>query len=96
MADRIDFEAAISDLTLGELAEWEDATGKTIAQMRDMTSRDLAAIIWLVRRREQPSLTLDDVLRTVRLGDLAVPDEPGPFGSSGNDGIGSSVISPGR
>lgn len=81
------------DLSLGELEEFEEATGKPLDQamseqpvvdadgkpVRDkrgrplrqvrMSMREVIALMWLIRRRDQPDFTLDDA-RKVKVADL--------------------------
>lgn len=52
----------INDLTIGEVADIEEATGKSISSLFDGSgsqARTLQAVIWIVRRREDPTLTLE-------------------------------------
>lgn len=52
----------INDLTIGEVADIEEATGKSISTLFDGSgsqARTLQAVIWIVRRREDPTLTLE-------------------------------------
>jgi len=81
------------DLTLGELEEFETATGKPLDEVmseqpvvgadgkpvRDkrgrplqqvrMTMKEVIALMWLIRRRDEPGFTLEDA-RKLRVADL--------------------------
>lgn len=67
-------------LTMGELCDYEDITGMTIDRLGSgvVTTRMLLAMVYITRRREDPSYTLEDAKR-VRLMDIeAVTDPPQP------------------
>lgn len=53
----------INDLTIGEIADIEEATGKGISDLfADGTSqaRVMQAVVWIARRREDASFTFAD------------------------------------
>jgi hypothetical protein len=59
-----------NELTLGELAELEETMGASLQSvMENSQARGMAAIVWLIRRREDPAFTLADALN-IRMGDL--------------------------
>ena len=54
----------INDLTIGEVADIEEATGKSITSLFEegtSQARVMQAIIWVARRREEPKLTFAEV-----------------------------------
>lgn len=57
------------DLTLGELEEFEAATGMTMADIGKGTAKAILGLIWLAKRREDPSFTLDDA-RKLKVGEI--------------------------
>lgn len=62
----------IDSLTLGDIEDVEDAVGKPIAEVFDhMSAKAITALVWVVRRREDPAFTLDNA-RALRMGDVEV------------------------
>lgn len=61
-----------NDLSLGELEDLETATGMSAAEMAENASRPkvLTAVLWVIRRRTDPTFTLEDA-RQVKLSALA-------------------------
>jgi hypothetical protein len=52
----------INDLTIGEVADIEEATGKAIGDLfgeGTSQARTMQAILWIVRRRDEPGLTFE-------------------------------------
>lgn len=68
-----------NDLTLGELMDFEEASGEKVSDVfaasegaaPSFSARTLTALVWVIRRRDDPNYSLDDA-RTVKIGDLAV------------------------
>lgn len=68
----VDFD----DLELGELEDFEEATGLDFTQMKPgkaLPVKALTALVWIVKRRTEPDFTIEDArkmkLSTVDLGD---------------------------
>lgn len=100
------------DLTLGELDEFEEATGRPLDEVmneqpvvgadgkpvRDkrgrpltqvrMTMKEVIALMWLIRRRDQPGFTLDDArkLRVADLNELELVQASDPKGNGHGPG----------
>ena len=76
----------INELDLGELEDFAEATGIDPMQLQDgwqPTLKAVRAFVWLVKRRQDPALTLDDA-RRVKVSELAslVPTAAGAGGGS--------------
>ena len=76
----------INELDLGELEDFAEATGIDPMQLQDgwqPTLKAVRAFVWLVKRRQDPALTLDDG-RRVKVSELAalVPSVAGADGGS--------------
>ncbi len=76
----------INELDLGELEDFAEATGIDPMQLQDgwqPTLKAVRAFVWLIRRREDPALTLEDA-RRVKVSELAalVPSVAGAGGGS--------------
>ncbi|HMM41887.1 MAG TPA: hypothetical protein PKA95_08295 [Thermomicrobiales bacterium] len=76
----------INDLDLGELKDFAEATGIDPMQLQDGWQPTLKAVrvfVWLIKRREDPTLTLEDA-RRVKVSELAslVPTAAGAGGGS--------------
>jgi hypothetical protein len=70
-------------LTLGEVLEIEERAGMGIQDvLRTMPTRGLAAIVMVIKRREQPSFSWDDVLEL----DFHAVDAT--FDAAATDGLG--------
>ena len=87
-----------SELTLGELADIEDALGCSLATAFDRsTARAIAALVWVTRKRTVPDFTLADAL-TMRMDqlDIVTPDSSDGRGEAagGTNGV-SPPESPG-
>lgn len=86
----------VESLTMGDLEDWERATGENAnallarfeageVKFTDFTMRELNALVWVFARREDPSLTLDDV-RQSRLQDVDFGRPPAGAGARGASG----------
>jgi len=76
----------LSTLTLGELADFEEVTGRDPMSLPDSwrpNARDLVAFGWIIGRRRDPAFTLEDA-RNLRPEDLVdmVPTEAAPAANS--------------
>ncbi len=76
----------INELDLGELEDFAAATGIDPMQLQDgwqPTLKAVRAFVWLVKRRDDPALTLEDA-RRVKVSELAslVPTMAGAGGGS--------------
>ncbi len=76
----------INELDLGELEDFAEATGIDPMQLQDgwqPTLKAVRAFVWLVKRRDDPALTLEDA-RRVKVSELAslVPTMAGAGGGS--------------
>ncbi len=76
----LDFDP--EDLTIAELEELEDAVGKAIGklfaefQTQDFSAKSVKAMIWIIKRRENPGLTLEEASK-FKLSELFKPEENG-------------------
>jgi hypothetical protein len=59
------------DLTLGELADWEEATGLRVSEMGDGSAKALIGLVWIMKRRKDPTVTLDDV-RKLKITEVTI------------------------
>lgn len=64
-------EYQLEDLTLGDLEELEELSGKPMNEINVRSARSLLIIWWLFRREQEPELTLDD-LRSEKISVLFV------------------------
>lgn len=74
----------VEDLTLGEIEEFEKASGgQTIAavQKGEVGASAITALVWVFKKRENPDYSLDDA-RTVKLSELQWDDENPTEGGS--------------
>ena len=70
-----DRDYTLDDLELGEVEEFENAMdGKTMAEVDLTSARAIIWLVYIVKRREDPSFTLDDA-RSVKLTDIIRPEE---------------------
>lgn len=89
-----------ASMTLGDMEDYEAASGSTVGRLierfedggpigvRDFTTRELVALVWVFARRADPGLTVEDV-REMRLIDLEFESPPSeasgaPRGSTGS------------
>lgn len=65
-------------ITVGDIEDFEEATGSGLMEMvsklsvdgmTEMRGRDIKALIWIARRQDDPSFTLEQT-RAVTLGEL--------------------------
>lgn len=73
------------DLTIGDLEDFEDITGQSFDQAfqangngtAHVSAKAIKAMVFLVKRRDDPSFTLDDA-RNVKIGalDIATKEDP--------------------
>lgn len=78
------FAINITDLTLAECEEFEAETGVLITSLDEggeVPIKVLTALVWLTKRRDEPSFTLDDA-RKVKLSSVGQPDENPTEGDS--------------
>lgn len=73
----------LNDLTLGELADFEDAAGADAVdqligasktgkgEQPRMSAKTMVALVWIMQRRTDPSFTLEQA-RAVKVTELAV------------------------
>lgn len=65
----------VEALTIGDLEDFQDVTGKSLGDVLgeghggDM--KVLKAIVWIAKRQQDPTTTLDDV-RSIRFADLSL------------------------
>lgn len=69
-------EFDIDDLTIGEMEDLEEAAGISVGQLGELTTsnisaKTLKAIAWVMARRSDPTITLDD-MRDVKVKALGV------------------------
>lgn len=83
MADeKLVLEFDPDDLTLEEAEALEETTGRPLAEIAvrftrgQLSMKELIVLVWLARRREDPTFTIEDA-RRVRITSLAV-SEPVP------------------
>lgn len=80
-----------NSLTMGDLEDLETALGEPVGRMlaklekdqatfADFTMKELNALVWVLGRREDPALTLEQV-RQVRLVDMDMQRPPGVPGA---------------
>lgn len=69
-----------NDLTLGEAETFEELTGLLVTDLRpgaSIPSRALTAIVFIVKRRDDPDFTLEDA-RAIRFREITPPAAPSP------------------
>lgn len=75
------FTMDVEDLTLGEIEEFEKASGGeklASVQRGEVGAAAITALVWVFKKRENPDYSLDDA-RTVKLSELQW-DEGNPTG----------------
>jgi len=88
MTETIRFD--IDELTLGEMADIEDYTGHRLGEMFPqngsvkLSGKELIAIVWIVKRRENPAFTLDDA-KKLKFGELVLTGQTEDEGSAALD-----------
>lgn len=94
-APEVGIDASIlENLTLGDIEDFEAASGVPMAALQDggtLPFRAVVALVWVIHRQEQPTFTLDDA-RRLRMADLesllaptpAAPLEPLKKGRRGS------------
>lgn len=79
-SDAREWELSSEDLSVGEVCDLEDATGKSFMEVADGLRRgsmsSMMGLLWVVRRRDEPGLAFED-LRAVRVSDLRVAGDDG-------------------
>jgi len=67
------------DLTLGEVEDFEQASGTSIANVLagEVSARALIALVWVMKRRDNPAFTMDDA-RKIRFGQFGKTTAPDP------------------
>ena len=74
-----------NSLTLGELEEIEDLTGRNVtAELGKGTpsARTLTALIWVIKRRTDPGFTIEDA-RKINVAAFQVEAQTSPKGAGG-------------
>lgn len=66
------------DFEWGELEELEDYTGMPLMGVSLMSAKTITFIVYLIRRRRNPDVTLDDIRRITNREGLAITREPEP------------------
>jgi hypothetical protein len=76
----------MADLTLGELADVTERLGVGLqeALQGPAQPRAMAAIVWIIRRRDDPTFTFEQALE-IRMADLEV-ETSGPEAPAGDNG----------
>lgn len=72
----------IEGLTLGEIEEFEEASGSSISAVAkgEGTAKAIVALVWVVKKRENPEFTMDDA-RAMKLSDVDLDENPTEGGS---------------
>ncbi|MDP9388183.1 MAG: hypothetical protein M3Q48_09810 [Actinomycetota bacterium] len=75
------------DLTLGEVEQLEELTGKPLGEMFNgaISAKAATALVYVIKRREDPAFTLDDA-RAFKIGGLNIAGESDPT----NGGVSTS------
>ena len=75
MSDKLALD--LDDLTLGEMEDFEKASGLTLSTIQDgnIPAKALIALVWIARRRDDPKYTLKDA-RSVKISDLQLGADP--------------------
>jgi len=80
----------IDDLTIQDLQDFEDEVGKPLSEAvgDNMSARALKALVWVVKRAEDPNFTLDDAGK-IKVEELDLGDDGGnPTQSAGEQSAG--------
>lgn len=77
MTDKITID--LDDLTLGEMDDFEKASGIGVQDLQDgsMPTQAVIALVWLSQRRANPKYTIEDA-RKVRMSELDFDGNPTP------------------
>lgn len=60
----------LDDLELGEIEEFEELSGVSIAQVQSgLPAKAVTALVWIVKRKTDPNFTLE-MARKVKLSDV--------------------------
>lgn len=84
MTDPTKLEIDIEDLTLGEVEEFEEASGgATVSDINrgNVPARAITALVWVFKKRGDASFTLDNA-RALKLSDLHFAEENPTEGDS--------------
>lgn len=75
----------INDFTLLEVEEFEEATGVLFGEvLQRRTAKAMAGLVWIVRRRTDPSYTLEQAKADTKVGDIKWGSEqPDPTNAAG-------------
>lgn len=68
----------IDDLTLGDLEEVEKIAGVSVGELfadGKLPAKALKAIVWVMRRREDPTFSLEDAAN-VKVSDFSDTEDP--------------------
>lgn len=90
----VEYDLDMDKLTLGELEEIEDATGRSLSDMDQGSVKTMNALAWIAKRRKAPMTTLDDI-RQLTAGDIEVVEDEDPTQAVEVDGA-STVESSGN
>lgn len=76
----IDLTIDLDDMSLGEIVDFEDASGSLIGSIDEsnLSARELVALVWIAQRRTDPDFTFDDA-REVKVSQLNIPTEAAPL-----------------
>jgi hypothetical protein len=84
-----DRDYTLDDLSLGEIEDFEEAMGAPMGDVDLSAAKAIIYLAYLVKRREDPTYTLDDA-RTIRLVDIIKPDDEGDAPLDVTDGTGAT------
>jgi len=64
----MDLTLDMAKLTLGDMADWEEYTGKPLTSLAGvdvatLSAKEMIAVVWLAGRQDNPSFTLEDAKR---------------------------------
>lgn len=89
MADVRDINIDMSDITLDEMAEIEEATGSAWRNIdwENLGTKELKLVGWIFGRRDDPDFTLEDagklrIRNFVRPAEVAAEADPTPLHSA--------------
>ena len=80
------FKIDVNELTIGDIEELETLVGKPFGEIfadGNLSAKAMAAIVYVVKRRDEPGFTLDDA-RTMKLGEIEFDVEPDPTKPGGS------------
>lgn len=71
------FVVDLDDLELGEIEEFEESMGCSLAETDLNSAKALVRLIWITKKRDDPKFTLDKA-RKVKLSQLGDGEDEGP------------------